>query len=135
MTSRSVRNQASVRYPLRRHRQQVDVLRAARPAAVRPVPVRMVRKQASWGARMMIAFLGWVCGVAADALVMFANDHFQLAKNRDPELYAIVLGTGFAGHAIYLAYAALAITLLTAFDRQRWILWLLLGFLGGLISI
>jgi hypothetical protein len=84
---------------------------------------------------MMIAFAGFVCGLAADALVMFAEDHFHLAKNRDPDLFAWVLGTGFAGHILYLIFGILAVTLLTAFNRRKWILWLLIGFVGGLLSI
>lgn len=84
---------------------------------------------------MLIALAGFLCGLAADSLVMFAEHHFHLAKNRDPDLFALVLGTGFAGHALYLIFAALAVSLLVAFNRRKWILWLLLGFAGGIFSI
>ncbi|SMP26214.1 hypothetical protein SAMN06265374_2688 [Roseibium denhamense] len=83
---------------------------------------------------MMIAFAGWLFGVAADSLVMFATDHFALAKNRDPDLFAIVLGTGFTGLALYVVFAALFVALLTAFNRRKWILWINLGFIAGLLS-
>ncbi|PVB62936.1 hypothetical protein [Labrenzia sp. 011] len=97
--------------------------------------MQSAREKSRWGTRLLIALAGWICAILADSLVMFANDHFHIAKDRDPELFSVVLGTGFAGHAIYVIFAALSITLLTAFDRQKWILWLLIGFLVGLASI
>ncbi|UES36957.1 hypothetical protein [Roseibium aggregatum] len=134
MSNQAIGERTSVRYPLRRRRQRLRVQRPM-PYAVRYVQVRTAPKQANWGMRMMIAFAGFVCGLAADALVMFAEDHFHLAKNRDPDLFAWVLGTGFAGHILYLIFGILAVTLLTAFNRRKWILWLLIGFVGGLLSI
>ncbi|QDG78828.1 hypothetical protein [Labrenzia sp. PHM005] len=127
--------QATVRYPLRRHQQQVS--RKAANSADRPVRLiaKPLPKKPNWGARMLIAFSGWLIGVAAVSLVMFAEYHYPLAKNRDPDLFAIVIGTGLAGHAIYALMAALAVALLTAFNRRKWILWVLIGFAGGLVSI
>jgi len=134
MSNQAFGDRVSVRYPLRRQRQRLRTHRPA-PYTVRYVQVRTGPKPVSWGTRMMIGFAGFVCGLAAEALVMFAEDHFHLAKNTDPDLFAIVLGTGFAGHVIYLIFGALAVALLTAFDRRKWILWLLIGFVGGLYSI
>lgn len=127
--------QATVRYPLRRHQQTIS--RSHAPQARRPLrtaPVPQVQTP-NWGARMLIAFSGWLIGVAALSLVMFAEHHYPLAKNRDPDLFAIVIGTGLAGHAIYALMAALAVALLTAFNRRKWILWVLIGFAGGLFSL
>lgn len=127
--------QATVRYPLRRHQQQISRKTANHAAR----PVRLARKpltkKPNWGLRMLIAFSGWIIGVAAVSLVMFAEHYYPLAKNRDPDLFAIVLGTGLAGHAIYVLMAALAVALLTAFNRRKWILWVLIGFAGGLVSV
>ncbi|MCV0425803.1 MAG: hypothetical protein K5905_10035 [Roseibium sp.] len=134
MSNSSIENHVSVRYPLRRHRQEVAVQRTVLQSA-RSVKPRVQQKKANWGARILIAVAGWIFGVAADSLVMFADHHFHLAKDRDPDLFALVLGTGFAGHAIYAVFAALCVTLLAAFNRQRWILWLLIGFAVGLASI
>jgi hypothetical protein len=128
--------QATVRYPLRRHQQQVALrhpAQAHRPN--RQVSRLKTQKKAHWGLRMLIAFVGWIVGVAAVSLVMFAEYHYPLAKNRDPDLFALVLGTGFAGHAIYAVMAILAVALLTAFNRRKWILWVLIGFAGGLYSV
>ncbi|WP_420411725.1 hypothetical protein [Roseibium sp.] len=127
--------QATVRYPLRRHQQQVS--RKAANSAGRPVRLtaKPLPKKPNWGVRMLIAISGWLIGVAAVSLVMFAEYHYPLAKNRDPDLFAIVIGTGLAGHAIYALMAALAVALLTAFNRRKWILWVLIGFAGGLVSI
>ncbi|MEO9530105.1 hypothetical protein [Roseibium sp.] len=132
--SRTFVNEASVRYPLRRYRQRVGYGRLD-ARGMRRVYRRAEPKPVNWGQRMMIAFAGYLCGLAADSLVMFAEHHFHLAKDRDPDLFALVLGTGFAGHAIYLTFGILAVTLLTAFNRRKWILWLLLGFVGALWSI
>ncbi|MCK7610956.1 hypothetical protein [Roseibium sediminicola] len=134
MNSQAFGEQGSVRYPLRRRRQQPPY-RRHQPVAMRQIQVRRGPKPVNWGHRMLIAFAGFLCGLAADSLVMFAEHHFHLAKDRDPDLFALVLGTGFAGHALYLIFAALAVSLLVAFNRRKWILWLLLGFAGGLISI
>ena len=134
MTSQAIGDQISVHYPLRRHRQRAP-LRRHRQVEMRAIRVRSGPKPVNWGLRMLIAFAGFVCGLAADSLVMFAEDHFHLAKNTDPDLFALVLGTGFAGHILYLVFGALAVTLLTAFNRRKWILWLLIGFVGGLFSI
>ena len=134
MSNQAFGDRVSVRYPLRRHRQRLRTYRPA-PYAVRYVRVVAGPKPVSWGARLLIGFAGFVCGLAAEALVAFAEDHFYLAKNTDPDLFAIVLGTGFAGHVIYLIFGILAITLLTAFNRRKWILWLLIGFVGGILSI
>lgn len=135
ISNRGFARNASVRYPLRRRSQHVTMLQPAHHAYARPYTAPAAPQQASWGQRMLIALGGWACGVTADSLVMFAEHHFHLAKDRDPDLFALVLGTGFAGHAIYLVFAALAVTLLTAFRRQKWILWLLIGFVCGLLSI
>jgi len=134
MHSQAIGDQISVRYPLRRHRQQAR-LRRSRQTNMRAIRVHSGPKPVSWGLRMLIGFAGFVCGLAADSLVMFAEDHFHLAKNTDPDLFALVLGTGFAGHVIYLIFGVLAVTLLTAFNRRKWMLWLLIGFVGGLYSI
>ena len=134
MSNSSLGNHVSVRYPLRRHRQDVNFQRTGhRP--VRSARQQIQQKQVNWGARLLIAVAGWMIGILADSLMMFADHHFHLAKDQDPGLFAIVLGTGFAGHAIYVIFAALFVTLLTAFNRQKWILWLLVGFIGGLVSI
>ncbi|MES0809387.1 hypothetical protein ABLO27_07900 [Roseibium sp. SCPC15] len=134
MSNSSFGSHVSVRYPLRRHRQQVAIQQRAAQRARRVINAPQ-QKPVNWGFRMLIALSGWMFGVMADSLVMFAEDHFHLAKDRDPDLFAWVLGTGFAGHAIYVLFAALFVTLLTAFNRQKWILWLLIGFVGGLASI
>jgi len=102
---------------------------------MRKIRVHRGSKPVNWGHRLLIAFAGFLCGLAADSLVLFAEHHFHLAKNRDPDLFALVLGTGFAGHAIYLIFGTLAVSLLLAYDRRKWILWILLGFVGGLLSI
>lgn len=134
MSSQAFGDQVSVRYPLRRRRQR-RAMHRHRPVTMRRIQVRQGPKPVSWGQRMLIGFAGFLCGLAADSLVMFAEHHFPLAKNRDPDLFALVLGTGFAGHVIYLVFAALAVSLLFAFNRRKWILWLLIGFVGGLLSI
>ncbi|MHA7774014.1 hypothetical protein [Roseibium sp. M-1] len=134
MSNQAIGNGMSVRYPLRRQRQRLRNHRPA-PYAVRYVRVATGPKPVNWGTRMLIGFAGFVCGLAADALVAFAEDHFHLAKDTDPDLFAIVLGTGFAGHIIYLVFGILAVALLTAFNRRKWILWLLIGFVGGIYSI
>ncbi|MEM9632724.1 MAG: hypothetical protein AAGA50_15445 [Pseudomonadota bacterium] len=134
MSNSSFGNHVSVRYPLRRHRQQIAIQQQAVRRARRVINTAQ-QKPVNWGARMLIALGGWMFGVAADSLVMFADHHFHLAKDRDPDLFALVLGTGFAGHAIYVIFAALFVALLTAFNRQKWILWLLIGFAVGLVSI
>jgi len=134
MSSQAFGDQVSVRYPLRRRRQQVSY-RRHRQMGMRKILVRQGPKPVNWGHRMLIAFAGFLCGLAADSLVLFAEHHFHLAKNRDPDLFAVVLGTGFAGHAIYLVFGALAVSLLVAFNRRKWILWILIGFVGGLLSI
>lgn len=134
MNSQAFGDQASVRYPLRRKRQQISP-RRRQPTEIRMIRVRTGPRPVNWGHRMLIALAGFLCGLAADSLVMFAEHHFHLAKNRDPDLFAVVLGTGFAGHTLYLIFGALAVTLLTAFNRRKWILWILIGFVGGLLSI
>ncbi|ASP36407.1 hypothetical protein [Labrenzia sp. VG12] len=135
MNGQAFGDQVSIRYPLRRHRQQAPVRRYRPATEMRRIRVHSGPRPVNWGARMLIAFAGFVCGLAADSLVTFAEDHFHLAKNTDPDLFAIVLGTGFAGHGLYLVFGTLAVTLLTAFNRRKWILWLLIGFVGGLFSI
>jgi len=134
MHSQAFGDQVSVRYPLRRRRQRASY-RHRTPVSMRQIQVRQGPKPVNWGHRMLIAFAGFLCGLAAESLVMFAEHHFHLAKNRDPDLFALVLGTGFAGHALYLIFGALAVSLLVAFNRRKWILWLLLGFAGGILSI
>lgn len=135
MNGQAFGDQVSIRYPLRRHRQRAPVRRYRPATEMRRIRVHSGPRPVNWGVRMLIAFAGFVCGLAADSLVTFAEDHFHLAKNTDPDLFAIVLGTGFAGHGLYLVFGALAVTLLTAFNRRKWILWLLIGFVGGLLSI
>ncbi|WP_269583364.1 hypothetical protein [Roseibium sp. Sym1] len=134
MNSQAFGDQVGVRYPLRRKRQRVSV-RRRRPIEMRTIRVRTGPKPVNWGQRLLIAVAGFVCGLAADSLVMFAEHHFHLAKDRDPDLFAIVLGTGLAGHTLYLVFGALAVTLLTAFKRRKWIVWVLIGFVGGLLSV
>ena len=130
MSNQAFGDRARVRYPLRRHRQRLRTHRPA-PYAVRYVRVQTGPKPVSGGTRMLIAFAGFLCGLTAEALVAFAEDHFHLAKDTDPDLFAIVLGTGFAGHVIYLIFGFLAVALLTAFSRRKWILWLLIGYRPG----
>jgi len=135
VSGRALSNRANVRYPLRRHTQEIALGRPASAAAFRQVQAPTAPEEVNWGARLLIVFAGWICGMTADSLVMFATHHFHIAKNRDPDLFAIVLGTGFAGHAIYAVFAALFVGLVTAFRSRKWIFFLLLGFAGGLASI